>query len=270
MKSRIITATILIAAVVWVIFFASPFVFDIFIALFLAVGSWEWAGLVPGVNNFSLNKYKKILFVFLVELLWITFSFWPIGFQGLLYFNAVLIVLLIPALFTYPQTVSCWYSSLTAIILGVSFLVTSSVSLEYLKQMPQGELWIITVLLLTWMMDTGAYFCGRFLGRRKLIPLVSPNKTWEGFWGGFLLSEFVMIGFGFEFAANVLGWGSWVIAGTLAILGAVIGDLFISMLKRCAQVKDTGSFLPGHGGVLDRVDSLLVSSTIVVLFLVGR
>jgi phosphatidate cytidylyltransferase len=301
MKSRIITATILIAVVVWIIFFASPLIFDIFVALFLAAGSWEWAGLVPGVNkNVSYSVLKdvtildersvegrtpvperqnrthfysplqKILFVLLVELLWVAFSLWPIGFQGLLYFNAVLLILLIPALFTYPQTVSCWYSSLTTIILGISFLVTSSVSLEYLKQMPQGELWIITVLLLTWMMDTGAYFCGRFLGRRKLIPLVSPNKTWEGFWGGFLISEFVMIGFGFEFAANVLGWTSWVIAGTLAILGAVIGDLFISMLKRCAQVKDTGSLLPGHGGVLDRVDSLLVSSTIVVLFLVGR
>ncbi len=266
MKSRIITATILIAAVVWAIFFAPPIVFEVFIVLFLGVAGWEWAGLVPAIKNSSV---KKALFLVLVELLWIGFSLWPVGFQGLLYFNAVLLVLLVPALFTYPQSAQSWYSSTAVIILGISFLVTSSVSLEYLKERPQGELWLMTVLLLTWLMDTGAYFVGRFLGRHKLIPLVSPNKTWEGLWGGFVLSELIVIGFGWKFAAATMGWGWWILAGTLAILGAVIGDLFISMLKRCAQVKDTGSLLPGHGGVLDRVDSLIVSATIIVLFLVG-
>lgn len=266
MKSRIITATILIGLVVWAIFFAPPTIFDFLVALFLGVASWEWAGLIPSVTSSAL---KKVLFVLLIEILWLGFSMWPVGFQGLLYFNAVLILLLIPALLTYPQSISSWYSSTTSIIFALSFSITASVSLEYLKQMPKGELWLITVLLLTWLMDTGAYFTGRFFGQRKLIPYVSPNKTWEGFWGGFFLSELVVIGAGHVFAAEFMGWILWIVTGTLAILGAVIGDLFISMLKRCAQVKDTGNLLPGHGGVLDRVDSLLVSATIVVLFLVG-
>jgi phosphatidate cytidylyltransferase len=270
LKTRLLTAIILIALVLWIIFFAPVIVFMVFVGLFVGAAAWEWAGLIPSLPKGGI--IFRSVFLLCIEIIWIAFSFLSEGFHYfhyLLYFNAALLVLLIPALVTYPRTVRCWHSTLTVTILGVSFLVTAGTSLVFLKQMPDGNIWLICVLLLTWMTDTGAYFAGRFCGKRKFIPLVSPNKTWAGFWGGVLLSELVALIFGIEFATKTMDLGIWMMISTLIILGAIQGDLFISMLKRCVQVKDTGNLLPGHGGVLDRVDSLLVSAAVLAFFLIG-
>ncbi len=270
MKSRLLTASVLIIAVLWIIFAAPSIIFSIFLSVFIGLAAWEWAGLLPSVaHRCSPLQIHKFLFVLIIELAWIGSFFWPEIYHYLSYFTIGLFILLIPALLTYPRTSHRWHSLPTVLILGFSFLVAANVSCYFLKQLPQGEWWLLSVLLLTWAMDTGAYFAGRFWGKRKLIPQVSPNKTWAGFWGGFILSELIVIYFGAQFAAAVVGWSHWIVIGTLAILGAVVGDLFISMLKRCVQVKDTGSLLPGHGGILDRIDSLLVSMTIVAFFLNG-
>jgi phosphatidate cytidylyltransferase len=270
MKTRILTATVLIVGVLWIVFFAPGMVFDVFLILFLGLAAWEWAGLIPG--KFAHVPWGRSLFVIFVEvLLAISFIFLPTSFQNLFYVNGVLLLIMIHAVLTYPKTTAYWHSSLVVTVLGLSFLVIAIMSIVYLKQMPQGNIWLLSVLLLTWAMDTGAYFAGRFWGKRKLLPLVSPNKTWEGFLGGFVLSELVVIIFGIEFATQTVGFGYWMFMGTLAILGAVFGDLFISMLKRGAGVKDTGSLLPGHGGILDRVDSLLISAFVLAFFMmVGR
>lgn len=272
LKTRLLTAIILIALVLWIIFFAPPIIFMIFVGLFVGTAAWEWAGLIPLFAKLKGGMILRSAFVFVIEIIWAFFAFESAGFHYfhyLLYFNMALLVLLIPALVTYPRTVRCWHSSLTVTILGISFLVTAGASLIYLKRIPDGNIWLISVLLLTWMADTGAYFAGRFWGKRKFIPSVSPNKTWAGFWGGVVLSELIALIFGFEFSAKTVGFGYWMIISTLVILGSIQGDLFISMLKRCVQVKDTGNLLPGHGGVLDRVDSLLVSAAVLAFFLIG-
>lgn len=125
-----------------------------------------------------------------------------------------------------------------------------------------GGQWILLLCFIVWGADTGAYFTGRFFGRRKLAPRISPKKTLEGFAGAFLfglLSFWIAIAiFGFTVTHPVL-WSLFVI---LIVFVSVVGDLFESMFKRRQKVKDSGSILPGHGGFLDRIDSLTAAAPI--------
>ncbi len=153
--------------------------------------------------------------------------------------------------------------TLGALILG---LAASCLGLLFASQSGRG--WFLLLLLFIWAADIGAYFTGKAVGRTKLAPTVSPNKTWEGVAGGMVLNGLV----------GVVAGLTWLkLSGTplllLILLGVVtgaisiIGDLFISMLKRHVGLKDAGRLLPGHGGVLDRFDSLLAAAP---AFLFGR
>lgn len=128
-----------------------------------------------------------------------------------------------------------------------------------------GPGWALLVLAMIWASDTGAYFTGMRFGRRKLSPRISPNKTWEGFWGGMGLS--VAVGL---VVAPFLGVGmaqlpAMALLAAAVCVAAVIGDLFESLVKRHAGCKDSGTLIPGHGGVYDRIDSLLAALPVAVL-----
>lgn len=127
-----------------------------------------------------------------------------------------------------------------------------------------GLWWILTVLLGVWGFDTGAFFTGRFFGRHKLAPKISPAKTWEGVIGGMVLS----ITFSLILTVIPLGipWYLAIILGILIGVAATLGDLAESLIKRQTHVKDSGHFMPGHGGVLDRVDSILFAIIVVFVF----
>ena len=127
-----------------------------------------------------------------------------------------------------------------------------------------GLWWILTVLLGVWGFDTGAFFTGRFFGRHKLAPKISPAKTWEGVIGGMILS----ITFSLILTVIPLGipWYLAIILGILIGVAATLGDLAESLIKRQTHVKDSGHFMPGHGGVLDRVDSILFAIIVVFVF----
>jgi len=133
---------------------------------------------------------------------------------------------------------------------------------------PEGLQWVISALVITWANDTCAYFAGRLFGRHKLHPAVSPNKTWEGFAGG---------AFGSVAGMFVARWVAFPALTTvdciaLGLLGAVLGplgDLCESLLKRAHGVKDSGTLIPGHGGLLDRVDALLFNAPAVYLYVIA-
>lgn len=146
-----------------------------------------------------------------------------------------------------------------------------------LRQSPAGLVWAGVALLGTWAADIGAYFAGRALGRHKLYPRVSPGKTWEGVGGGVLLSVVVLAAFLFlvqqyALVSRPVGalplWVHGVVLGVLITGAAVIGDLSESFLKRGAGVKDAGRVIPGHGGLLDRLDSLVFSAPLVYYYVV--
>ncbi|HEX8820230.1 MAG TPA: phosphatidate cytidylyltransferase [Archangium sp.] len=151
------------------------------------------------------------------------------------------------------------------LVMGFLYGSVGLTALSALRLMPDGMAWVIAALVITWANDTAAYFAGRFLGRHKLYPAVSPNKTWEGFVGGLVGSV------GGMFIARAFFFPVFTVADCLllglfgGILGP-IGDLCESMLKRAYGVKDSGRVIPGHGGILDRIDALLFNAPLVFVY----
>ncbi|MDP1827380.1 MAG: phosphatidate cytidylyltransferase [Archangium sp.] len=139
-------------------------------------------------------------------------------------------------------------------------------ALAALRLVPDfGLMWVVSALVITWGNDTMAYFAGRLFGKHKLYPEVSPNKTWEGFAGGFVGA----IGFLFIQRAFFFPTMTVIDCFVLGILGSLLGpagDLCESMLKRAYQVKDSGVIIPGHGGMLDRIDALIFNAPMVFLY----
>ena len=130
-----------------------------------------------------------------------------------------------------------------------------------------GPRWLLAALALVWAADSGAYFAGRHLGRRKLAPTISPNKTVEGAVGGLLAGVAVAIGLGLWAGAGSAQLPALALVAALAVAVSIVGDLGESLLKRQAGVKDSGHLIPGHGGILDRIDGVLAA---VPVFVVGK
>jgi phosphatidate cytidylyltransferase len=146
--------------------------------------------------------------------------------------------------------------------LGVGYIGTAAIAILFLREQPNGFLLALWTLVVVWATDTGAYFAGRAIGGPKLAPVISPNKTWAGLIGGMIAAAIVgglIAGFG-PLPATALWLGA-----PLAV-AAQLGDLLESAMKRHAGVKDSGKLLPGHGGVLDRIDGLLPVAIIVAAF----
>ncbi|MFZ6181549.1 phosphatidate cytidylyltransferase [Nannocystis pusilla] len=129
-----------------------------------------------------------------------------------------------------------------------------------------GPGWLFVTLAIAFLSDTGAYAFGRLWGKHKLYPAVSPGKTWEGSLGGLVGANVATLGFGSAFLLPELAVGHAIVLGILGSLAGQVGDLFESMLKRSHGVKDSGNLLPGHGGMLDRVDALLFVGPVVYYF----
>ncbi len=152
------------------------------------------------------------------------------------------------------------------LVTGLLYGSVGLTAVSALRLMPDGLAWVIASLVITWSNDTAAYFAGRFLGRHKLYPAVSPNKTWEGFAGGLVGSV------GGMFIARAFFFPVFTVADCLllGVFGGIlgpIGDLCESMLKRAYGVKDSGKAIPGHGGILDRIDALLFNAPLVFVYI---
>ncbi len=156
------------------------------------------------------------------------------------------------------------FRSLTILLWGKVYITTLLGFLLLLRLPPGGFLPVLTLLLAVWVSDAGAYLTGRFWGRRRLLVTVSPKKTWAGAFGGLFFTALLLFSL-----APQLGFtrSSGLMIGVLLSLAGQCGDLAESALKRWAQIKDSGTLLPGHGGVLDRLDSLLFAAPVAYLLL---
>ncbi len=163
--------------------------------------------------------------------------------------------------FTYPAD----FQVLAAIWFGKLYITTMLGHILVIRAMPGGLWLVLLVLLAVWATDSGAFFFGMSLGRRRLAPLVSPNKSWEGALGGLVTALLVTC-----LVAPYLGFARLFALGLALVvsLAGQAGDMAESALKRWAQIKDSGSFLPGHGGVLDRLDSLLFALPVAYIYLI--
>ena len=256
MWQRIKTAIILII-IVGIALFASdtPFLFSPLLIIVVTIAAHEWTKLMPKWRQpvvFVLMVLAVTVVSLLVEITWVV---WWIA--------ALIIWLMALSWVRKFPTHTNWYGKQLA-LMGVVILTASITAMFYLWQ--QSAWWLMYVFLMVWCADSGAYFVGRKLGRRKMAPNVSPNKSVEGLAGGLVTGLLVVVAisvFKLQLTGTVLV--AFVTLSALTILASVLGDLFESMLKRRAGVKDSGTILPGHGGILDRIDSLLSATPIFAL-----
>lgn len=143
-------------------------------------------------------------------------------------------------------------------LLGLIYLVFFPVCVAWILKSSNGSAWFFAMLLIVFSCDIGAFFTGKYLGRRKLAPLLSPKKTVEGAIGGFVLSTAVALAC--QLFLPHISWPTLLLIGCTSTVLAIAGDFFESLMKRISDVKDTGGFMPGHGGVLDRIDSILFAA----------
>ena len=225
-------------------------------ALLLLVGVLYLAGLRENLRlltGVGLAPSPWLAYLIALMLLLVTY-FYPEQFPGALVYALLLSVF--PLVVFFPR-----YSPPEA---GVIFLSTAYLSLflylYLLRCLPQGRNWLLLALVVTWAFDTAAYFAGRYLGKRRLTPGLSPGKTVEGFAAGLLASALVATLFARWLPVGpVLLFG----LGALAGIAAQVGDLVFSAVKRAAGHKDAGRIIPGHGGVLDRFDSMLLTAPLI-------
>jgi phosphatidate cytidylyltransferase len=251
LRSRILTASILLIGIIAMIFLTSPLVFSLVVALFFVVAAYEWAGLF-GIKN---PQAYRLLFVILT-LLGI-YLFYLLPLLPVLLLALVIWIWGMAAIFSYQkkgELLGLGYS-FSKIFCGWLILLCCWKSLTFLQA--HLPLWLLLIFCLCWLVDTGAFFCGRQWGKHSLALRISPKKTWEGFWGGMILSVAVISAASFLLPLSLWQHLLMIPLFFICALFAVVGDLFVSLLKRQAGVKDTGNILPGHGGLLDRVDSTL-------------
>ena len=268
LKQRIITAIVLLAILLPALFWPSPVPFTVVVLILIAAAAWEW-GRLNGLDQsgsviaavaclgLCLASWYAGLLARPLPLLWsVAGALWVLAGAWLLHAG-------VPGWPRIPRAVRlvvgvlglwvAWLAVAQARVIGINFL--------------------LSILVLVWMADIAAYAAGRTFGlkftKRKLAPAISPGKSWEGAWGG--MAGVLLLAFGWALADRALeaavpslytrlaapGWWLLVIAALFLAAMSVLGDLIESLIKRSAGVKDSSNLLPGHGGVLDRVDALL-------------
>jgi phosphatidate cytidylyltransferase len=248
LRKRVVTALVLAVAMLAVILCLPPHFTVFLITLIVLLGAWEWSAFLrlPVVA-------LRFAYVSLIGVLMFAAWSFSVTAEGRAIIMGIALawwcVALLWVMFA-PRRVATW----SAAVAGVLALVPGWLALIRLEVMlPLGAQWVAFVLIMICLADVGAYFAGRYLGRIKLAPQVSPAKTWEGVLGGLALSGLCALAGGAWFH---LPWGEFLLVCLAAIGFSVVGDLTESLLKRYAGVKDSGNLFPGHGGVMDRIDSI--------------
>lgn len=271
LKTRVITVLLLLSLFLAALFYLPVQGWVLLILLVTTFAAWEWARLA------QMRGSAEWLFVIAVVASCLVlvptlklFDRLPAGNLSLAIYAVALVFWLLaaPLWLTFK-----WRSNKIGLALsGLLVLVTAWLALVQLREI--AALLVLWLLSVVWVADTAAYFCGKKFGKRKLAPKISPGKTLEGVYGAFFAVSVYAIAiiavsgnhsvsaFGKVVPAYLLLAAHWLITGL-----SIVGDLFESLLKRQAGVKDSGTALPGHGGVLDRIDGLISSLPVMAFFI---
>lgn len=233
--------------------------FGVFFWLIAAAGAYEWAGLSGLTGRLSRIAYLAAL-ALLALITWQFPERWPL----VLWLGVVFWALAALAVIAYPTGGHWAVHPAFSAPAGLVVAWAAWLALVVIRDQPGGATWVLWLLFLVWSADIGAYFAGRRFGRRKLAPLVSPGKTWEGLVGGGIISLVITLAMLAPMGALAVWWAPVIV---LLVTVSVFGDLFESVLKRKRGVKDSGSLLPGHGGMLDRIDSVIAVLPVFALVL---
>ena len=255
LKTRVITALIALAAIAVVLFVLPQAYAEIVIAVLVLAGAWEWSAFIGSETVAVRVAFTAMIAACLAVahalapdraalILQLACVWWAVAFVWTLRFPTPI-----------PAALRWLCGALVLVPLFVALVVLLRLGVEYL----------IFTLLIVWLADGGAYFAGKWFGRVKLAPSISPGKTWEGVVGGMLLVAVLVVVVALRRNVEVAVLLPFCL-GVAAL--SVVGDLTVSMFKRTAGVKDSGSLFPGHGGVLDRVDSVAAAAPLFALGLV--
>ena len=260
---RWITAIVLVPLLILLIGFGGTLWLAVVINVVCVVALWEYFGIVLG-NDHSMPAVSFLL----LTLVTATAVIWSAYFHSI---GALLDIIVLNVVFSGMVSVFKFKSDSSVCemvfkqVAGVIYVPLFLSYLLLIRSGRDGELWIFLLLIVVFIGDTGAYYVGSYLGRHKLCPSVSPNKTVEGALGGLLAG----LGAGAlykSFLLPLLPWGLSLLFFLSISIAGQMGDLFESQLKRVAGIKDSGTLLPGHGGILDRIDALLFAAPVAYIF----
>lgn len=267
LKTRIITALILAPIAIGGIFFLPPLGFALFTAAIITLGAWEWANMSGFERQPGRVGYAVVIAIMLyglldvpaVAVLWLALAWWFVCF------------LLVRS---YPAGSERWGSVPVRALMGVLVLVPAWVGLNHLRaggfhfgSTDNNLLVILYVFCVVWVADIGAYFAGKAFGKAKLAPRVSPGKSWAGVWGGLAAVGVFAVIVSVLASASTVETIMLVVASLITGMVSVLGDLLESMLKRFRGIKDSSRLLPGHGGIMDRIDSLTAAIPVFALII---
>jgi len=271
--TRLLTAVVLLAVLLPVTLFAPARGFGLLMALVLLCAAWEWGRLMRLPSGGAV-AYALLAGVALL-LSGAALSPLPLAVSAGWYkASALFWVLVVPFAFVRRPALAAGAWRVFLLAAGIVVLLAAWYALFEARL--RGVSFVLSLMLVVWLADIGAYFTGRRFGRRKLAPAISPGKTWEGVLGGWVLVLLVALVAClsgilaptlFSVYGASLGLVRMLLWLTVLVAFSVIGDLFESLLKRQAGVKDSSALLPGHGGVLDRIDALLPTLPLAMLML---
>jgi len=270
LRQRVITALVMAGLFLLSIVFLQTPLLALLFGLILGLGAWEWSRLAGLKGRFGRACYVVLHFAAFAALyvycqldgaaprervqpflgtacLWWAFALlWVKG---------------------YPNSAVLWRTTFMRGLMGLLILVPAWLAAVYLLSFPRGGGLLVVLVLVVAAADIGAFFTGSAFGRHALASAVSPKKTWEGFWGGIGASTLLAVVLWYLLPDRIAHIGLWsIVAVTLSsALASVVGDLTVSMVKRQSGMKDSGSLLPGHGGILDRLDSLCGAAPVFAL-----
>ncbi|WP_286999231.1 MULTISPECIES: phosphatidate cytidylyltransferase [Comamonas] len=265
---RVITAVVLLAILLPALFASNPLAFNMIVLVMLTAGAWEWGRLIGlrAVGAVVTGVVMLLLCLLTWQQGWLSNSYrvlWVVAGGAWVLLSVLLVKAGVPAWGRVPQWMR-WLAGMLALwVAGLAIVQARQIGINFL----------LSVLALVWVADVFAYFFGRALGLRftkqKLAPTISPGKSWEGAWGGALgvvLMAFAWVWIDAAQKVEVAsfythlyeqGWWLLLVAALFMAAMSVLGDLVESLIKRSAGFKDSSQLLPGHGGVLDRIDALL-------------
>ncbi|AWW44275.1 phosphatidate cytidylyltransferase [Polynucleobacter paneuropaeus] len=272
LKTRVITAIVLLTILLAVLFVLPPIYLGGFFLLLLMASAWEWSRLILPNQPWLAYFYASACLLIIAGLMLLH---QPLGPFALMFVASIFWLLIAPLMLSRGLKINLKKWSAPYFILGLVLLPATWFSVMFLREI--GLLFLLSTMALVWIADIGAYFVGKAIGKRRLAPEISPGKSIEGAVGGLVLC-YIYAGLCTFYLAPTLtlfgvwtyrfGWLPMFLMVTALTFLSIFGDLFESQFKRLAGVKDSSRLLPGHGGVLDRVDALIPVMPIAVL-LVG-
>lgn len=263
LKTRILTALVIAPVAFILIFLASPEVFRTAVSVLWLLSAMEYARL----SNLG-KAWTVVLLVVQATIFLLLFNYWAGASQlALPMLTAACLTWLLMLLrlvnFRPGQPPRFGYAIL-GFACSIASMTFAWVAMATIRDLPNGEWWILGLFLVVWAADIGGYFAGHHFGGRKLSPNISPSKTWAGFWGGLGLVLVALVAFTQVLPVAGITPGMAIapvlLISAVTMMASVGGDLFISLQKRTLGIKDTGTLLPGHGGLLDRFDSLVAAA----------